>query len=122
MLFKTAELSLFSREDISDLLSVVSKVLFSKLLDSLTPNTGEPHSKRAKEKPAGAPPTVVLGHEGSWLCKGNCFMPRLFGCFEQWASRKSPMVGIAKQIPSLTEQHLQESCSEQAKGSPCWLA
>jgi hypothetical protein len=33
-------------------------------------------------------------------------MLRLFGCFEQWASRKSPIEEIGKQISQSIEQHL----------------
>lgn len=79
----TAEFSLFFEENISNSLTVFSKILFPRLLDSFPPNAGTVYFKRAKEKPFGVPPHSCPGAGGSCPHKGNCFRLRIFECFEQ---------------------------------------
>lgn len=79
----TAEFSLFFKENISNSLTVFSKILFPKLLDSFPPNAGTVYFKRAKEKSVGVPRHSCPGAGGSCPHKGNCLRLRVFECFEQ---------------------------------------
>lgn len=79
----TAEFSLFFKENISNSLTVFSKILFPKLLDSFPPNAGTVYFKGAKERPVGVPRHSCPGAGGSWPHNGNCLRLRVFECFGQ---------------------------------------
>lgn len=98
-----------------DIISQTAWLLTHKCWDSSL-------QKERKRSLLVSDPTAVLRHEGSWPQEGNCFVLRLFGCFEQMdfqeeSNRRNWKTNFSRNWRALTRL-----LSKRAKGNPHWFA